>query len=335
MIIILISLIVTNLLIFYNLNKITKIINLHDFPNQKLKLHKKKIPLIGGSIFIFNFFLIYVFDRFLTLNFFGIFFYKIEQFIFLFFLIFFFIIGFYDDKKNINPNIRFFLLIIVTMIYIFLDQNLIIEKFILSFYDHKIFLNSYSIIFTIFCFVILINALNFYDGINGQSLSFFIIVFLYLLILSKRYEFYGFIIFVLIFLLILNLKNKLFLGDNGVYSLGITLSTSIIYEHNVHNNIHFADEIFLLLLLPGLDLLRLTVTRLYKKKNPFYGDRNHIHHLLIKNYSLFSTNIILIILSVIPIVTFNLLKLNFFMVITIFFIIYSLVILKLSKHETF
>jgi len=335
MIIIFISLIFINLLIFYNLNRIAKIINLYDFPNQKLKHHKKKVPLIGGSIFIFNFVLIYIFDQFITSNFFGIFFYKIEKFTFLFFLIFFFIIGFYDDKKNIKPNIRFFLLILLTMMYIFLDHNLLIKKFTLSFYDHKIFLNDYSVIFTIFCFVILINALNFYDGINGQSLFFFISVFLYLLFLTKRYEFYGFIIIVLIFLLILNLKNKLFLGDNGVYALGITLSTSIIYEHNVHNSIHFADEIFLLLLLPGLDLLRLTASRLYNKRNPFYGDRNHIHHLLIKNYSLFFTNIILIILSVIPIIAFNLLKLNFFMVITIFFIIYSSVILKLSKYETF
>ena len=331
MIIIFISLILINLLIFYNLNKITKIINLYDFPNQKLKLHKKKVPLIGGSIFIFNFVLIYIFDQFITSNFFDIFFYKIEKFTFLSFLIFFFIIGFYDDKKNIKPSIRFFLLILFTMIYIFLDNNLLIKKFTLSFYDHKIFLNDYSVIFTIFCFVILINALNFYDGINGQSLIFFINVFLYLLFLTKRYEFYGFIIIVLLFILILNLKNKLFLGDNGVYGLGITLSTSIIYEHNVHNNIHFADEIFLLLLLPGLDLLRLTASRLYKKRNPFYGDRNHIHHLLIKKYSLFFTNIFLIILAVIPIAAHNLLKLNFFMVITIFFIIYFSVILKLHK----
>ena len=85
--------------------------------------------------------------------------------------------------------------------------------------------------------------------------------------------------------MLINLKNMLFLGDGGVYLLGIILSASLIYEHNVYRNIIFVDEIFMLLFLPGLDLIRLTITRLLKGKNPFYGDRNHIHHLLIKKYS--------------------------------------------------
>ena len=83
-----------------------------------------------------------------------------------------------------------------------------------------------------------------------------------------------------------NLKNMLFLGDGGVYLLGIILSVSLIYEHNVKNNIIYADEIFFLLLLPGFDLVRLTITRSLNLKNPFMGDRNHIHHLLINKFSL-------------------------------------------------
>ena len=37
-------------------------------------------------------------------------------------------------------------------------------------------------------------------------------------------------------------------------------------------------------MVPGIDMLRLFIQRLLNKQNPFYGDRNHIHHLLLKKY---------------------------------------------------
>ena len=189
------------------------------------------------------------------------------------------------------------------------------------------------LLFTILCIIVLINALNFYDGINAHSLVFFVFAFLYLLIISSRVEFYIPILIILSFLLILNLKNKLFLGDNGIYILVIILSAALIYEHNIHGNIFYVDEIFFLLLLPGLDLLRLTISRLYMKKNPFYGDRNHIHHLLIKKYSLLPTNLILITLAIMPIIFFDIFKLNFYITLLFFLLIYFLLIFKNIKND--
>ena len=90
----------------------------------------------------------------------------------------------------------------------------------------------------------------------------------------------------------------------------LSLNT-LIYEHNIYK-VSLMQMKFLLLLLPGLDLLRLTFIRLLKNKNPFYGDRNHIHHLLTNRFSLFISNSILIIMGILPIALFNLLKLNFF-----------------------
>ena len=137
----------------------------------------------------------------------------------------------------------------------------------------------------------------------------------------------------LIFLImLLNLKNMLFLGDGGVYLLGIILSASLIYEHNVKNNIIYADEIFFLLLLPGFDLVRLTITRSFNLKNPFMGDRNHIHHLLINKFSLIFSNSILFFLSILPIFLFIFLKLifNFH---NIFNIIFLILFLKSSDKK--
>ncbi len=330
--IILFVIILVNIFIFYYFNKISEIVNLYDFPNKKLKIHKTKTSLIGGSIIIINIFLVFFLNLLFKSEFLSFFPSFKNELIFLAMLSIFFMLGFLDDKFNINPNKKFFFLIIISVLFIVLDQNLLIQKFSLSFYKSKIFLDNYSFIFSVFCILILINAMNFYDGINGQSLIFFLITFSYLLIVSEKIEFYLFIISILFFLLFLNLRNRLFLGDNGIYILTIILSTSLIYEHNFYGSITFADEIFLLLFLPGLDLLRLTILRLMKKNNPFYGDRNHIHHLLIKKYSLIKTNIILFILAIVPILFFNILKINFFLVIFIFLIFYSVIILKLNKY---
>ena len=203
----------------------------------------------------------------------------------------------------------------------------------ISFIDKKIFFENFSYLFTIFCILILVNALNFYDGINGQSCIIFIISFSFLLLKSEINYFYLLILISILFVFILNIKNKVFLGDSGVYFLTIILSLCLIFEHNIQNNIIYADEIFFLLLLPGIDLLRLTISRLSNFKNPFFGDRNHIHHLLIKNYSILISNFILFFLSIIPLILFSYLKLSFFLVSFIFLVIYGLLIQSLKSND--
>ena len=145
--------------------------------------------------------------------------------------------------------------------------------------------------------------------------------------------FYLVCILLILFILILNLLNKLFLGDGGIFLLSIIVSISLIFEHNIQKNISYVDEIFFLLLLPGIDLLRLTITRIYNGKNPFLGDRKHIHHLLIRKYSLINTNFILLILSIIPIFLFSLLQLNFYIVFCSFLTIYFFLILNLKSYD--
>ena len=284
---------------------------------------------------IINIFTYVILDLIFNLQYFDINISKREYFSLLFLILSFFLIGSYDDKYQIKPEKKFFLSILVSIIVITINKDMLINNISISFYNHIIYLNNFKYFFTIFCIIILINSLNFYDGINGQSIIFFIISFSFLAIKSSSPTIYILFICHLLFLLFLNLRNKIFLGDNGIYVLTIILSISLIYEHNVYKSIIFADEIFLLLFLPGLDLLRLTILRLMKGKNPFYGDRNHIHHLLVKNYSLIKSNFILFVLAIIPIVSFNILKLNFFLVISIFLMFYLTIILKLKKHGAF
>ena len=43
-----------------------------------------------------------------------------------------------------------------------------------------------------------------------------------------------------------------------------------------------SDFVFLCLCIPGYDLLRLAIHRIFNKKHPFKADKNHIHHMMIK-----------------------------------------------------
>ena len=39
-------------------------------------------------------------------------------------------------------------------------------------------------------------------------------------------------------------------------------------------------------MIPGIDMFRLFLVRLYKKKDPFTRDLNHLHHILLKKFNL-------------------------------------------------
>ena len=166
-----------NLLLLLKLKKISLILNIYDYPDGKLKLHKKRIPIIGGFILAFNFFIIFSYQIFFLKNFLSLDiknFHNFELFSLLILITAYFFLGLYDDKYKLNPLKRLIFSILIILIAIFLNKNLLITDLSLSFYEKRIFFNNLSIVFTIFCILILINSLNFYDGINGQSCLIFI-----------------------------------------------------------------------------------------------------------------------------------------------------------------
>ena len=333
---ILIFLSLLNLIIFLKIDELSKILNIYDKPDNKLKLHKTNIPIIGGIILALNFSVLFFYQIFFLNEFLSIDLNKLNFFEIitgLLFILSYFTLGLYDDKINLSPNKKIFFSILIILLAISFNENLVVKMMSISFIENKIFLDNYAYFFTIFCILILVNALNFYDGINGQSCLIFLISFSYLFIKSDMHYFYIISIILILFILFLNISNKIFLGDGGIYLLSIILSSSLIYEHNIQKNIIFADEIFFLLLLPGLDLLRLTLKRLLSFKNPFLGDRDHIHHLLINRYSLKVTNLILFFTSIIPIILFSVFTINFFLVFFIFLVIYVFLIKILKSND--
>ena len=133
------------------------------------------------------------------------------------------------------------------------------------------------------------------------------------------------------FILYLNFKKKIFLGDSGSLLLSFLLGSLIIKSYNNNLNVFLADEIFLIMLLPGLELLRLAIFRILKKKHPFVADNEHIHHYLLNRYNFVKTTIIIQSIYIFPIIfyySFN----NIFYSISILIIYYGFVIYKNSSN---
>ena len=178
------------------------------------------------------------------------------------------IIGFIDDIKILNTNLKVGIIIVLIFLAILYSEHFLIQKLNFHYIFNKTFiLEILAIPFTIFCIFILFNTLNFADGKNGIAISLSIFWFIYLLFKFNSNIFIIVeILLVLLILLFFNLKNRFFLGNSGVNFLSIFLSLVIIKSYNIQN-ILFCDEIFLLLLIPGIDAARVIIVRSLNKKS--------------------------------------------------------------------
>ncbi len=142
-----------------------------------------------------------------------------------------------------------------------------------------------------------------FDGINLQSSSYSLLIFFNILFFYDSLLIKILVIALLAFSY-LNLKNKTFLGDSGSLLLAFIISYFFIKLYNF-DYIEFADQVCLYMLIPGLDLTRLFIIRIYNKKNPLSSDRQHLHHLLISKFSLIKTLTIILFLISFPIILYN------------------------------
>ena len=150
---------------------------------------------------------------------------------------------------------------------------------------------------TIFIIMLIINAFNLIDGIDGLCSGLTILACTVLGTLFFRHESWLPVIFSFITVGVLSpffyynvygkskRKRRIFMGDTGSMTLGLTVSFLVIsYVMNETDitipggNILVA---FSVILVPVLDVLRVIIIRLLTHKPPFLPDRNHIHHYLL------------------------------------------------------
>jgi len=323
-----IAIIFFNLILFLNYKKISKIYNLYDIPDNIRKKHEKNTPLFGGLIILINL-LIYCILEYFKFFEFSFFKTKYEILIFLFSSILFYLIGFFDDKYQLKPNFKLLIFTFLIIILMILDNDLIISNINFTFSNFVFYFYNYSYFFTILCFLLFINSFNMLDGINGQATSYAIFISIILIFLKFNLIFFTILLIPLLIFLFYNLKNKMFLGDSGTLLLGFVFSYFFIKSYNLGLKI-YSDEIFLIMMIPGLELVRLAVQRLLLKKHPFSPDNKHIHHLIIDRTSFLNSYVLIQILLVFPFILYLLID-NSIISLIISFLIYSFLMNFLLK----
>lgn len=205
-----------------------------------------------------------------------------------------FIVGVYDDFYNADFKLKFFFQIIVAKILI--DQGYVVVDLHGFFGINQIpWLLAQAL--TIFAFLIIVNAFNFIDGIDGLAITITITTLTILKLVSSEPNditiLNQLLIISLLPLYYYNFKktHKIFLGDGGSLLLGSIVAISlfsildgefkIIYDLPLNRSF----LAILLIIYPLVDLTRVFLIRISSGKSPFTADKNHIHHLFIKKFS--------------------------------------------------
>ncbi len=255
----------------YYYNPISKYINLLDIPDKKRKIHLNTTPKSGGIIiylFGINYFLISYLNEQILLS---------QLISLMLSLSLIFAIFLIDDIKDINANLRLILVAVILLIFFEINESILIKELIFSSVSFNINLNKADLFFSVLCVLLLINAVNLMDGINGLCISHFL---LWLFLLNNNQTYIQQLIYLpLIVLMLLNFKGKIFLGNTGSILIGFIISILIITQYKFDKNL-YVENIFIYLMIPGLDMLRLFIKRILNKRNPFKADQNHLHHLL-------------------------------------------------------
>jgi len=279
-------------LTLFLISKISYNLNLVDEPNRR-KIHLTPTAYTGGL----GLCLIYLMGIFL----FDFSSEKLNLILSIAFLIG--IVGFVDDKYNLNVGGKLSLQVI-PIIYLIIIENLSLNH--MGNYNYfKLELNSFSIPFTLLAILFLINSFNYFDGLDGVVSFLTISTLGILFFLTPNENIKLFLIIVLIpilFFLCFNFSifklPKLFLGDSGSLLLGFITAFTLIYL-SIQKNVHpillaFSISIFV------YEFLSVNLIRLKNKKNIFSAGQDHLHHLFFKNTkSIFKTNLFISLANII------------------------------------
>jgi UDP-GlcNAc:undecaprenyl-phosphate/decaprenyl-phosphate GlcNAc-1-phosphate transferase len=274
-----------NFFIVKKINFLSEIINILDIPDKDRKLHLKPIFLGGGIILYFNYILIISINSYFEFSHNNLFLINNYQSFVTWFVVpsALFLVGLIDDKYDLSPYIKLMLLTIIYLFGIFTDKELLITHINLMSVNYIYYLGSFSILFTLFSFLIFTNAFNMLDGID-LNVGLYALIVIFLILLRVNFNFsLMLILFSVIIFLFLNFKRKVFLGDSGANLLSAIIAILFIKNFNI-NYLFKSDEILMIMLLPGLEIIRLFYLRILNKKNPFKADRNHLHYLILDKF---------------------------------------------------
>ena len=289
------SFVISLLITYFSIPTIIKISrrkNLMDEPGQRSS-HERKIPNLGGIALFFAItvttpiFAYQLFDNY--------------QFLFSSLVILFYV-GVMDDVIVMRAYKKLLAQLLVSTLLVIGSDVRIRNLFgVFGLYELNYF---FSVIFSIVTFIILVNAFNLIDGIDGLAGSYGIICFALFGISYYRLGEYNYplvilsssIIGAILGFLYFNLSEKnekIFMGDTGAMILGFLLTFTAVCFIDifiakkemgiVFYHLKSAPVIAVaILILPIVDTLNVLMIRIKEKRSPFEADKNHIHHKLLR-----------------------------------------------------
>ncbi len=252
-------------------------------------------------------------------------------------------IGIYDDIKGLKAGIKFLFQIASSIILIYFlgfSINVLTNPF-----GGEIDLGIFSVPLTILWLVGITNAINLIDGLDGLAAGIVLISSFFLSIASiyQGQEGVGVFFIILTFSMLSFLKfnfykARIFMGDTGSLFLGFTVATlSLLISRKTTVSLALFVPI-ISLSIPILDTSLSFLRRLSKNNNPFRGDKDHIHHILLRSGLSHPQSVIFIWLVTL---LFNIISIAFmvisgrysFLILIIVAIIVAIVILTLRFLE--
>lgn len=267
--------------------KVAKAKHLFDFPDKR-KLHNSQVPTLGGI----GIFLGFIFAMTFWTNFKNC---GHLQFI-ISSLVILSVIGIKDDIIGLSPFKKALGQIFATVLVVVWGDLRINNMYgIFGIGEMPYYV---SVIFTCFTILVVINAFNLIDGIDGLAASLGIIaamafgILFYLngenyqqaiLAISLVGALMGFLIYNVT-------PAKIFMGDTGSMVLGFILAFLAVelLDFQKPHDIHVVRVYSLPLItmsfifVPLYDLVRVFSIRIWHGRSPFKPDQNHLHHLLLK-----------------------------------------------------
>ncbi|MBO4216037.1 MAG: undecaprenyl/decaprenyl-phosphate alpha-N-acetylglucosaminyl 1-phosphate transferase [Bacteroidaceae bacterium] len=276
--------------------KLCNTYGIFDLPNSR-KVHKYNIPRLGGTLFmpslglgvVVTLLIIYQgINKDLEIG--------VSNVMMVIGAIMIYIIGIFDDLKGMKATHKFIIQAIAALLFPFC--NLMISNLHGLFGIHEISIwVSYPL--TVFVILLIVNAMNLIDGIDGLASGL-----AFLILGSYAYLYYelGAYLFSLISgslagatlaFFIFNVYGKIgrvktFMGDSGSLFLGYVIAyLAIKYQMSNGTGVFIYREeslltSFSLLFIPCMDVVRVAIERKLRGKGMFEADKTHIHHRIMQ-----------------------------------------------------
>lgn len=287
----------TYLLVPWNIRFSNKL-RLLDKPTNR-GIHSHSIPLAGGLSFgsiiisaqlicylvsLFGFYTPVAYDRFLKLALGG-------------FLIL--ILGLLDDERKFTAKYKLLFQILIACLMYFLNFKIAL---LTNPFGNALSLEWFSFPITVIWYVLIINAFNLIDGLDGLASGIATITTLILFVVGIiSHNIFVTVSSILIFganLAFLKYNfypARIFMGDTGSLFLGFNIASITIAGTEQYKGITSITLIIplIVLVIPLADTLLAVVRRVKKKVTIFDADKEHIHHKLL-DYGLSQKTIALI-----------------------------------------